>query len=125
MRKALRKSAFYLVLACFIHVFVSTILRIHMRGTGIYYWGVGREGATMSSGLTSWHPGSMGNSQSANHRPMLGQLLVGAGVVPETSVQECLVRAKNDASRIGEALVIAGHIDAQCLQSTILVQDLV
>jgi hypothetical protein len=56
---------------------------------------------------------------------MLGQLLVGAGVVPETSVQECLVRAKNDSSRIGEALVIAGHIDAQCLQSTILAQDLV
>jgi len=79
----------------------------------------------MNNGLGSWNSGSTGNGQTMSHRPMLGQLLVGAGVVPETTMQECLARAKNDCSRIGEALVIGGHIDAQCLQSTILVQDLV
>ncbi|MFX6035683.1 hypothetical protein ABTE74_20085, partial [Acinetobacter baumannii] len=45
-------------------------------------------------------------------------------VVQEEALQECATRAKNDFSRIGEALVIAGHIDAQCLQSTLLAQEL-
>ncbi len=56
---------------------------------------------------------------------MIGQLLVGAGIVPETTMQEFLVKAKNSSCRIGETLVRAGYINTECLQSTLLAQNLV
>jgi len=83
------------------------------------------EEVTMSNALAKWHTGSMSNGQTGGHRPMLGQLLVGAGLLPEDSLHECLAKAKSENTRVGEALVVAGHIDSQCLQSTLLAQELV